>query len=227
MTSEQLADDIIAKPHKVANVYDESTLNEASIDRVGQSICHRLQNYWATNPQSNLTDIAIQAKALLAFQNRSRKQRTTSLPPSTLVRPYYRKLWNMLITTCNVNTDSKSTATRSSRGRSKSPTMMHIQHLGQPSSNPSTALGSSSSIAAVEPNSCDIFCDPSQFPSRRPLQANPHYEHLATICLTNMQKPATNHPPKNQHKPPNNPNSEIHSCGLPGSFPSWLQRTVA
>lgn len=45
MTSQQIADDLIAKSCKVADVYEQSTLNDVSIEGVDASIRHSLREY--------------------------------------------------------------------------------------------------------------------------------------------------------------------------------------
>lgn len=47
---QQYADYRIAKSCKIADIYDESTLNETSIEEVDASIQHSFCNYWATYP---------------------------------------------------------------------------------------------------------------------------------------------------------------------------------
>lgn len=58
MTPQQYANDLIAKLCKVADVYDESTLNDVFIEGVDASIQQSLRNFRVTNPHSDLTDIA-------------------------------------------------------------------------------------------------------------------------------------------------------------------------
>lgn len=78
---------------------------------------------------------------------------------------------------------------------------MHVKYLGQLTSNPALALSSSSSISSVKLNFCNICYDPGHFAWRCSLLANPHFAHLATVRSGNMQKPSTNHRPKNPNKP--------------------------
>lgn len=68
----------IGKSGTVANVYDECTLNDVFIEGGDQSIRHSLQNYWVTDPQADLTDIASQAETLLSIQKGSGQQPTVN-----------------------------------------------------------------------------------------------------------------------------------------------------
>lgn len=60
LTTQQYTDDTIAKSCKVVDVYDESTLNDVILKGIDPSIRHSLRNYWATNPQVDLTDMLFQ-----------------------------------------------------------------------------------------------------------------------------------------------------------------------
>lgn len=61
ITPQQYDDDLIANSCKVANVYNEGTLNDLFIKEVDQSISHSLQNCCAANPGVDLSDIDFQA----------------------------------------------------------------------------------------------------------------------------------------------------------------------
>lgn len=56
----QYADDLIAKSFKVPDLYDEDTLDDVFIEVVDISIRQSLENYWTSNPQTDLTDIEFQ-----------------------------------------------------------------------------------------------------------------------------------------------------------------------
>lgn len=45
MTPQQCADDLVAKSGKVADIYDEGTLNEVIMEEIDTSIYHSLQHY--------------------------------------------------------------------------------------------------------------------------------------------------------------------------------------
>lgn len=62
MTPQKYIDDWIAKPCKVADVYDEGTLNNVFIGGDDESRKYTLRNYWAINSQEDLTDIEFQAE---------------------------------------------------------------------------------------------------------------------------------------------------------------------
>lgn len=68
MTPIQYADDLYTKSYNVADVYDESTLNESYIKDVDPFIYHSAWEYWATHPQADGTNIAFKAHALLEIQ---------------------------------------------------------------------------------------------------------------------------------------------------------------
>lgn len=67
MTLIQYADDLFAKLCKVADVYDESILDDIFIKGVEAYICHSLKKFWACSPQSDLADIAFLVQQLLAI----------------------------------------------------------------------------------------------------------------------------------------------------------------
>lgn len=168
-------------------------MNNVFIEEIDHSIRHRLRNYWATNPQADLIDIALQAESLLAIQRGSGQQSTVSEPLNTTGKPSYSKTWNKRCTTNNVNTDTKRSPTRSFRRRSKPSPVMPIQHSAQPSSNSSAAPSFSLLTLSVRPSFCNKCYDPSHFASRFPPVANQNFAHFATICSGNMQKPAANY----------------------------------
>lgn len=87
MTFQQYAGDLIAKSRKDADVYDEDTPNNVFIEEVNQSLRHSLQNYWATNPEADLTDIAFQAESVLAIQKKSGQQPVVCKPPTDSGKP--------------------------------------------------------------------------------------------------------------------------------------------
>lgn len=88
---QQYADEQFAKYWMLAEVYDESILNDAFLEEVVQSIQHSWQNYWAKNPRADSTDIAFQVKSLFAIQNRSGRQQIAKKPPNTSGKPYFKK----------------------------------------------------------------------------------------------------------------------------------------
>lgn len=73
MTTRQYPEDLHAKPCKVADVYDESTLNDIFIKGVDFTICHRVRKYWAMQPHVDLNNIAFKPQSLLAIQKNSAK----------------------------------------------------------------------------------------------------------------------------------------------------------
>lgn len=65
MTPMHYADALYAKSCKVADIYDELTLNDIFIKSFDSSLCHSLQEYRVLNPQADRTDIAFSAQLLL------------------------------------------------------------------------------------------------------------------------------------------------------------------
>lgn len=62
MTLQQYADDLVPKSCKVADMFDELTLNDVIIKGVDPSIGRSLRSCWSTNARANLTDIAFQTE---------------------------------------------------------------------------------------------------------------------------------------------------------------------
>lgn len=60
MTAQQFPDNSITRSSKVADVYNESTLNDVFNKSVDASFRHSLRNFWATSSQTDLTIIAFQ-----------------------------------------------------------------------------------------------------------------------------------------------------------------------
>lgn len=76
LTSQQFADDLIASPWKVADIFHKSVLKYSSIDAVDGSVRHSLRDYWAFYTQADLTDVAFQVYYLLAVQKGSSDAKT-------------------------------------------------------------------------------------------------------------------------------------------------------
>lgn len=68
MTLKSYAESLYEKSYKIAEVYDEATLNDFLIERVDPSICLSLQKYWATHQHADVINIAFMAQSLLAMQ---------------------------------------------------------------------------------------------------------------------------------------------------------------
>lgn len=63
MTPTQYADNLYAKSFKLTDVYYDAKLNNISIERVDNSICHSLRNYWATHLCADVNDSAFKAQS--------------------------------------------------------------------------------------------------------------------------------------------------------------------
>lgn len=71
MTPVQYANNYSAKSCKVADIYDESTLNNIFIQDVDPSTCYRLWRTWATHTQAHMTNTAFKAQPLISNSKRS------------------------------------------------------------------------------------------------------------------------------------------------------------
>lgn len=67
-TAQQNADNLITVLCKVADVYDEDTLNDVSTEVVDGSIKHSPRNYRETISQADLTNIPFQAASILSIR---------------------------------------------------------------------------------------------------------------------------------------------------------------
>lgn len=77
VTMQQYTKDLLAKPCKVNDVFEESTLKDAFIERLELSIGHSSRQYWAQIPQADLTDIAFWAESLSSIQKDAEVTSTT------------------------------------------------------------------------------------------------------------------------------------------------------
>lgn len=73
MNWQQYLDNLVVQSCKVADVHHVSTMNDLFIEEVDASITQNSRNYWGTNEQADLTDIAFQAKQILSIQRISGK----------------------------------------------------------------------------------------------------------------------------------------------------------
>lgn len=65
---QQCADDFIAKACKIADLYDESTVNVVFIGCFDASVGQNLPNHWAKSSKAVSTDISFQTESLLYIQ---------------------------------------------------------------------------------------------------------------------------------------------------------------
>lgn len=103
------ANELIVKSCKVAEVFDERTLNDMSIEIVDASIMHSLRKYCRTNPHEILMDIALQAESLLYILKGSGNNVTGIYPNVTPANPCTRKPYNRRSVASAVTTEKKST----------------------------------------------------------------------------------------------------------------------
>lgn len=73
MISMSSADDQYTKWCRVADVYNESSLNDTFFEEVDFSIHHCIREYWTYTPMVELTNIAVKTQLLLAIQKESIK----------------------------------------------------------------------------------------------------------------------------------------------------------
>lgn len=89
LTRQQNADISSVNSCKLADIYSESTLNDVFIKGFDASIRDSLHNYWATNSQVELMDIAFQAKLLLSIPKEFEENSNKKLPGSQPCRSIY------------------------------------------------------------------------------------------------------------------------------------------
>lgn len=73
MTSQQYADNLVAKSCKVAVFYGDRTQSNVFIEGFYLSIRDSLRHYWAQKPQTDLNDIVIQEEYLPSIQKSTGK----------------------------------------------------------------------------------------------------------------------------------------------------------
>lgn len=178
MTPQQYADDLIATSWKVADLYDISTLNDVFIEIVDASIWHSLRNYWPTNSYADFTDFAFQAESLLSIQKGSGKIQTSKYPNTHLTKPYTRKPWYSRNVASNVNTESMSTSSQRTEGRSPSPKALKMNALSIWSSGQGSTQGSFSSMTSAEPSFCKVCYDSSYVTPKCPLLTQGSFAQL-------------------------------------------------
>lgn len=71
MTPMQRGNQLYGKPCKVADVYDECTFNDTFMKGANCTVCHSLQNCWASNPKARLTNIAFKVQSKLLIKKAS------------------------------------------------------------------------------------------------------------------------------------------------------------
>lgn len=69
MNRQQDADNTVAKPRKVPDVYEDETLNEVFIEAVDAPLSNTLSHYWTQNLHADLTAIVFEVESLLSAQN--------------------------------------------------------------------------------------------------------------------------------------------------------------
>lgn len=179
------------------------------------------------SPQVDLIDIAFQTESLLAIQKAFGQQYIVKKPSSISNKPYSKKLWNQCSTPNNVSTTTTCPPLHSSKHQSKSPPVLHVQYLGQSSSNSSLALSTLWSVSLTKPSFCNICYDPSHLALGRPLLANPHFAHLANIGSVNLQNLPAHYWRKSLNKSQNNWNNVFGGRKYPDSFSSGHQTRVS
>lgn len=126
MTSLQYVDDLITKSCTVADVYGEVTLNDIFFEGVAASIRHGLPNYWASNAQDELTDIAFQVESLFPIWSCSGKTPTSNHLNSNPEKLYTLKALKSPNVASNANTERTSVPTWKTRRLSTPPQKLKI-----------------------------------------------------------------------------------------------------
>lgn len=175
---------------------DEAALHNIFIEGIDASIRHSLHSYWSTNPPADLTDVALQVKFLLSIQKRLKNARAINFLSTNLGKPYRRKPIHNRKTVNNINTDTTSQPTRSSRRWVKSPPVLNIQPSGTPTTAPSSTPSSSSSVTSVHPSFCKVCYDVNHVTSKCSLLAHHLFcknsNNMARNHLRINQEPSTN-----------------------------------
>lgn len=188
MTPRQYADDLVAKPCKVAGVYNEGPLNDVFIKGVDACICHSLRHYWVQNPQKDLTDIALLAKSFLSIRKVAGVDTNSIQVDRNQSKTSNRRSWNSHPITIVIATHTISTQNRSSRHRSKSPSVLHVQKLRRQTPPSNTTPSSPSSMSILNHSFCRVCYDPSHLTQKYPLLARDSFAALAEMQSSNMQK---------------------------------------
>lgn len=156
MTRQQLADDLIARKCKVADVYNKSMLNNVHIESFYASLRRCLRNNWLTKPLPNLIHIAFPAEFKLSIQKEPKNAAASNFLSAKLERTNRRKLWHTRKTVRNVNKDIRSSPARSFQRQSKFPPFLQIQSSGTSTKIPRSIPTSSSSMPSVNPSFCKV-----------------------------------------------------------------------
>lgn len=133
LTPKQYAKDMIEKSCKAADVCGEDTVNDVSSEGVDQWIRHSIQIHWAIKSQADLAVMAFKKELLLVTEKRSGQQINVNWLLRASSRPYYNKSWAKRSTTNSASTTTLKLQSRSTRRRSKSPSVTRVQYPRQSS----------------------------------------------------------------------------------------------
>lgn len=156
---QQYADNLITKSCKVADFHEEVTLNDIFIKVDDSSIWNSLRNYFVTNPQAHLTDIAFQAKSLMSIQNGFGNTLTNNLLRDNSAKSYPCTPSNSRNVLSNTNMETMSTSTQKSRRRPTSTLALKINALSTPSMEQSSAQSFSSWMRSTMLFLCGVHYD--------------------------------------------------------------------
>lgn len=126
MTPQQCANNIISRSCKVADIYDESILNDVLVEGVSQSIPQSCNKFYQMHRWVYTTAIAFRVDLLLAIQKKSCNQSINNQQQTRSVKRYTRKPWNNCRGADNVNRDTTSSFSCSLRRWSQLPLLIRI-----------------------------------------------------------------------------------------------------
>lgn len=187
MTPQECAKDLISKSCKVADVNDESSLNDMFIESVDMPICYSLRNQYATNSQADLTNIVFQGELLLSMQKGSENNSTRNYPNTNPANPYIYKSWNSCNVLSIVNTETTATLTRRTRCHSPSSQMPEIHALSILSSRQAAAQSISASMPSVYPSLHEVCYKTCRLTPKCPILTQGSLAQLVMVRSRNMQ----------------------------------------
>lgn len=151
---------------KVADVYDESILNDVLIEEVNSSVRHELREYYNSSPQADLTDILFKVQSSLAMQEGSTKP-PHSKNQNARAKQFGKRSWHKKITYL-VDTGPTTSPSRSSCRRSESSSVLAVSDL-KLSFTRTDILFLPSTLPYLATSVCEVCNDSAHSKLSRPL----------------------------------------------------------
>lgn len=192
------ADDLYAKFCKLTDVYNKSTLNKIFIVGVDLSICQRLREYWATHPQTDVTDTAFKAQSLLGIQKGATKPANTNNHDASN-QTYGRRARNKP-SAHSIEIGSWMSPTHSSQQDSRSPLVLDIHTPAAPHTRSNTSSSSSMSPSPAA-STCQVCYNSSHSTLTYPILAHGELAALAAMREGRMKKKDTHDQPQYPPRP--------------------------